>query len=123
MISTGANQESSHALALIGTSPSEVRARLAAWQSTAKRELSERPLRTLSLALGAGYLLGGGLFSRLTWRAASLAVRFGLPSMLSLVDADDDDDDEPEDVVPTRSSKGHAHQTSKSDLASRKRRT
>ncbi len=121
MNSTRANQESSNALALIGTSPSEVRARLASWQSTAKRELAERPFRTLSLALGAGYLLGGGLFSRLTWRAASLALRFGLPSLLSLIE----DGEEPEDVVPTPTrSKGHSrNQTTTSDLASGKRRT
>jgi hypothetical protein len=79
------------------TSSSEVRARLDSWRSTATRELTHRPFRTLSLVLGAGYLLGGGLFSRLTWRAASLALRFGLPSILSLLD-----DDDPEGIVHTR---------------------
>jgi len=44
----------------------------------AEREMHDRPWRTSALALGAGYLLGGGLFSSLTARLLALGVRVGL---------------------------------------------
>jgi hypothetical protein len=100
MNSRPTNHKPSDALILVATSSSDVRARLESWRSTATRELSERPLRTLSLALAAGYLLGGGLFSRLTWRAANLALRFGLPSLLGLIE-DGEASDEPEELQST----------------------
>ncbi|HVR01364.1 MAG TPA: hypothetical protein VMT47_04485 [Polyangia bacterium] len=45
---------------------------------SATRQTAERPLRTLSLALGAGYALGGGVFSRLTVRLIGMATRLAL---------------------------------------------
>src|SRR4051812_5214327 len=44
----------------------------------AEREMRDRPWRTSAMALGAGYLLGGGLFSPLTARLLALGVRVGL---------------------------------------------
>jgi hypothetical protein len=79
---------SSGALALIRTSSAEVRSRVKGWGSLLNGELERRPFRTLSIALGAGYLLGGGLFSRLTVRLASIGLRLGLPIGLRLL-ADD----------------------------------
>ena len=45
---------------------------------SATRQTAERPLRTLSLAVGAGYALGGGVFSRLTVRLVGMATRLAL---------------------------------------------
>jgi hypothetical protein len=73
------------ALALIRTSSAEVRSRVRDWGSVLTGELERRPVRTLSIALGAGYLLGGGLFSRLTLRLASIGVRLALPVGLQLL--------------------------------------
>ena len=57
---------------------SEVRSRVTSWRQTVVREAQERPGRTAAIALGAGYLLGGGLFSSLTARIVGTAVRVGL---------------------------------------------
>jgi hypothetical protein len=104
----------SDALALVGISSSEARARLDSWRSTAVQELTERPVRTLSLVLGAGYLLGGGLFSRLTWRLAKLGLRFGLPSVLGLLGGGDSS----EESAPTY----RGSQSNKRDLGMGKRK-
>ena len=45
---------------------------------SATRQTAERPLRTLALAVGAGYALGGGVFSRLTMRLVAAATRLAL---------------------------------------------
>jgi hypothetical protein len=78
----------SGALELIRTSSAEARSRVKDWSSALNAELKRRPVRTLSIALGAGYLLGGGLFSRLTLRLASFGLRFAVPIGLQLL-ADD----------------------------------
>jgi hypothetical protein len=75
----------SGALELIRTSSAEARSRVKDWSSALNSELKRRPWRTLSIALGAGYLLGGGLFSRLTLRLASIGVRLALPIGLQLL--------------------------------------
>jgi hypothetical protein len=41
-------------------------------------QLEEHPFRTLGLAVGAGYLLGGGLFSALTGRLLFGGLRIGV---------------------------------------------
>jgi hypothetical protein len=114
MISKRTNDTPSDALTFGGTSSSEVRARLASWRSTITHELTERPFRTLSLAVGAGYLLGGGLFSRLTWRAANLALRFGFPSLLGLL--------EDEGAQDARGATDASDHSPKRDLGSGKRK-
>jgi hypothetical protein len=49
---------------------------------TLMRDMGEqaatRPFRTVAVALGAGYVVGGGLFSPLTARLVGLMVRVGL---------------------------------------------
>jgi hypothetical protein len=45
---------------------------------SATRQTTERPLRTLSLAVAAGYALGGGVFTRLTVRLVGMATRLAL---------------------------------------------
>jgi hypothetical protein len=41
-------------------------------------QLEDHPLRTLGLAVGAGYLLGGGLFTALTGRLLFGGLRIGV---------------------------------------------
>jgi hypothetical protein len=48
-----------------------------------KEQVQERPYRTLLIAAGAGYVLGGGLASSLTRQAIRLALRTIGPSMLA----------------------------------------
>lgn len=43
-----------------------------------RSQVEQHPLRTLAIALGAGYVLGGGLFSRLTGKLVFTGVRLGL---------------------------------------------
>jgi hypothetical protein len=43
-----------------------------------RERVEEHPLRTLGLALGAGYVLGGGLFTALTGRLLFGGLRIGL---------------------------------------------
>lgn len=61
-----------------GQRPSEVRKRIAVWRDNLSRQANEHPGRTVAIALGAGYLLGGGLFSRLTARILGTGLRIGL---------------------------------------------
>jgi len=57
---------------------SDVRQRIDGWAETIREQAREHPGRSVALALGAGYVLGGGLFSVLTARLAGAAVRIGL---------------------------------------------
>jgi hypothetical protein len=70
--------ESTRALTLIAQRSSDARVRVVAWSRSLTWELEHHPLRTLSVALGAGFLLGGGLFSRLTFRLVGTGLRLGL---------------------------------------------
>jgi hypothetical protein len=56
----------------------EVRDQITTWRDALARQIKEHPVRSVAFALGAGYVLGGGLFSQLTARIASAAVRIGL---------------------------------------------
>ena len=42
------------------------------------RQTREHPGRSVAMAVGVGYVLGGGLFSRLTARIVGTAIRLGL---------------------------------------------
>jgi hypothetical protein len=68
----------SGALALIARRSSEARERLGTWTETLARQTREHPVRSVAVALGVGFLLGGGLFSRLTFRIVSAGARIGL---------------------------------------------
>jgi len=66
-----------------GTSAAVTRAvkplgRLRAWPSTLARQTQQHPGRTVALTFGAGFILGGGLFSPLTARLVGVGVRLGL---------------------------------------------
>src|SRR5678815_1105279 len=61
-----------------GPSPSALRQRIDSWRDTLSEQINEHPVRTVAMALGAGYLLAGGLFTRLTARLVGLGIRIGL---------------------------------------------
>jgi hypothetical protein len=46
------------------------------------RQTREHPGRSVAMAVGVGYVLGGGLFSRLTARIVSTGIRIGLRTAL-----------------------------------------
>ena len=60
-----------------GPSPSTARKRIDSWRDTLSEQINEHPGRTVAVALGTGYLLAGGLFSRLTARLVGLGMRIG----------------------------------------------
>jgi hypothetical protein len=61
-----------------GKRPPERRGQVGAWSDSLSRQTKEHPVRSVAFALGAGYVLGGGLFSPLTARIVGAAVRLGL---------------------------------------------
>jgi hypothetical protein len=65
------------ALGHVARRSSEARERLDAWTGRLVRETRKHPIRTVALALGAGFVLGGGLFSRLTARIVGAGLRIG----------------------------------------------
>jgi len=46
------------------------------------RQTREHPGRSIAMAVGVGYVLGGGLFSRLTARIVGTGIRIGLRTAL-----------------------------------------
>jgi hypothetical protein len=46
------------------------------------RQTREHPGRAVAMAVGVGYVLGGGLFSRLTARIVGTGIRIGLRTAL-----------------------------------------
>jgi hypothetical protein len=46
------------------------------------RQTREHPGRSVAMAVGVGYVLGGGLFSRLTARIVGTGIRIGLRTAL-----------------------------------------
>jgi|GEM_PF-1120975 len=57
---------------------STLRKRIDSWGNTLSEQINEHPGRTVAVALGTGYLLAGGLLSRLTARLVGLGMRIGL---------------------------------------------
>lgn len=56
----------------------EASKQIGAWSQAMGRQVQAHPGRSVALAVGAGYLLGGGLFSRLTFRVVGTGMRIGL---------------------------------------------
>jgi hypothetical protein len=55
---------------------------VASWADRLTRETREHPGRSVAMAVGVGYVLGGGLFSRLTARVLGTGIRIGLRTAL-----------------------------------------
>jgi hypothetical protein len=58
------------------------RRRVESWADRLVRQTRERPGPSVALAVGVGYVLGGGLFSRLTARIVGTGIRIGLRAAL-----------------------------------------
>lgn len=56
----------------------DARRRVNGWSDSILEQTRKNPGRSAALALGAGYVLGGGLFSVLTARLLGAAVRIGV---------------------------------------------
>ena len=56
----------------------DARRRVNGWSDTLLEQTRKNPGRAAAVALGAGYVLGGGLFSVLTARLLGAAVRIGV---------------------------------------------
>lgn len=68
-------QKSNLDLSVVAQRTADFRERVGDWRDTLRRETEEHPARTTAIAIGAGYLLGGGLFSPLTGRLAAIATK------------------------------------------------
>ena len=55
-----------------------LRERIDRWRDALSEQINEHPGRTVAIAFGTGYLLAGGLFTRLTARLVRLGMRIGL---------------------------------------------
>lgn len=64
------------------TGASEWRTQVESLVAGLVRRTQEHPVRSVAMAVGVGYVLGGGLFSRLTARIVGTAVRIGLRTAL-----------------------------------------
>jgi hypothetical protein len=70
-------------MTLVSNRSAEARARLKGWRAQLAEELEHRPMRTLALAFGAGFLVAGGLFSRLALRMAAIGVRMAVVPLVT----------------------------------------
>jgi hypothetical protein len=61
---------------------SETRKRVEAWTDSMIQQTREHPGRSVAIAVGVGYVLGGGLLSRLTARILGTGIRLGLRAAL-----------------------------------------
>jgi hypothetical protein len=61
-----------------GEAYSELRDLASRFLDEIKREAQDNPLRTVAIAAGAGFALGGGLFSSLTSRVLGMGLRVAL---------------------------------------------
>jgi hypothetical protein len=64
------------------TRASTTRQRVESLADKMLRQTREHPGRSIAMAVGAGYVLGGGLFSRLTARIVGAGIRIGLRTAL-----------------------------------------
>lgn len=75
---TGHEDPIADVLSLLAERASAARDRMTELRKDITRELECHPFRTLALSAGAGYLLAGGLFSRLTLRLISFGARLAV---------------------------------------------
>jgi hypothetical protein len=61
---------------------SQTRKQAGSWADRLAQETREHPGRSIAVAVGVGYVLGGGLFSRLTARILGTGIRIGLRTAL-----------------------------------------
>jgi hypothetical protein len=81
--------EGGEAQAEAGEAYTELRNLASRFLDEIRREAEENPLRTVAIAAGAGFALGGGVFSSLTSRVLGMGLRVvlsaaALPAVLPL---------------------------------------
>ena len=86
------------------------------WQERVFAEIRNRPARSLALALGAGYLAGGGIGTILTARLLGLGARIALRMAVVPVLADGVE----RALFPTREGDGSQGQRSQTKQATQK---
>jgi hypothetical protein len=67
---------------LVAKRPSGTRKPVGSWTDRLARQTREHPGRSIAMAVGVGYVLGGGLFSRLTAHIVGTGIRIGLRTAL-----------------------------------------
>jgi len=77
-LANGANSAVGSGMRALTRRTSDARRRVDEWADVIRRQAKEHPGRSVALALGAGYVLGGGLFSALTARLVGAGARFAL---------------------------------------------
>jgi hypothetical protein len=70
------------ALAVVARPTSRTRKRPESLADKLVQQTREHPGRSVAMAVGVGYVLGGGLFSRLTARIVGAGIRIGLRTAL-----------------------------------------
>ena len=65
-------------LKTLPASTRRLRGRLRSWRDVVIKQTAQRPVRSVALAAGAGFLLGGGLFSSLTARIVAVGLKAGV---------------------------------------------
>ena len=70
------------AIAVVARPASRTRKRPESLADKLVRQTREHPGRSVAMAVGVGYVLGGGLFSRLTARIVGAGIRIGLRTAL-----------------------------------------
>ena len=69
-------------MAVVARPPSRRRKQPESLADKLVRQTREHPGRSVAMAVGVGYVLGGGLFSRLTARIVGAGLRIGLRTAL-----------------------------------------
>ena len=80
MRSSGAKRNGE--IALVARPASRTRKQVESLADKVVRQTREHPGRSVAMAVGVGYVLGGGLFSRLTARIVGTGIRIGLRTAL-----------------------------------------
>ncbi len=68
--------------AMVAKRAPKTRRRAESWADRLLRQTREHPGRSVAMAVGVGYVLGGGLSSRLTARIVGTGIRIGLRTAL-----------------------------------------
>jgi hypothetical protein len=69
-------------ITLPATCVSQTRKQVGSWVDRLAQQTREHPGRSVAMAVGVGYVLGGGLSSRLTAHVLGLGIRIGLRTAL-----------------------------------------
>jgi hypothetical protein len=101
-MTSAAHEPLAEVLTLVAERMTAARDRVSDLREAVAREFELHPFRTLASAAGAGYLLAGGLFSRLTLRLLSFGARLVLLPVIAAEIAA---------ARPSAPNQGHTHES------------